>query len=292
MGVGGRNRLMHWTGTAIPYKPGKNDLLEATRRVGAVIAAGGGRGHRRGGADPRARVGAPAAQRGRRLLRPALRRAARPDRDQRHELAPVRRPRPGQGRGADRRSSGRPTREAVADADGADLTTALHALVADAPDLPPPGRVGRWLTRAVQRLAGGFARGGPGGLRGEPVWHTPTPGPVRMTAGGTVAATGLSADPKEYRARLAEQADEQIDAWAAELMRDVVIRRGDRQGGRGLPAGRPARRARIRTGVRFWWRAAGGHRARRRGPPDGPGDHACTRWCRGSGPRSRTGANG
>ncbi len=41
MGVGGRNRLMLWTGTSIPYKPGKNDLLEATRRVGAVIAAGG-----------------------------------------------------------------------------------------------------------------------------------------------------------------------------------------------------------------------------------------------------------
>ena len=32
MGVGGRNRMMTWTGAAIPYKPGKNDLLEATRR--------------------------------------------------------------------------------------------------------------------------------------------------------------------------------------------------------------------------------------------------------------------
>jgi len=41
MGVGGRNRLMDWTGTTIPYKPGKNDLLEATRKVGAVIKAGG-----------------------------------------------------------------------------------------------------------------------------------------------------------------------------------------------------------------------------------------------------------
>jgi len=41
-----------------------------------------------------------------------------------------------------------------------------------------------------------------------------------------VATTGLSADPTEYRARLAEQPDEQIDAWVAELMRDVVIRRG------------------------------------------------------------------
>ena len=41
-----------------------------------------------------------------------------------------------------------------------------------------------------------------------------------------MAATGLSADPKEYRTRLADQSDDQIDAWTAELMRDVVIRRG------------------------------------------------------------------
>jgi hypothetical protein len=41
-----------------------------------------------------------------------------------------------------------------------------------------------------------------------------------------VGATGLSADRKEYRARLAEQADEQIDAWAMELLRDVAKRRG------------------------------------------------------------------
>jgi hypothetical protein len=41
-----------------------------------------------------------------------------------------------------------------------------------------------------------------------------------------VAATGLSADPKVYRARLKDQSDDQIDAWAAELMRDVAIRRG------------------------------------------------------------------
>ena len=41
-----------------------------------------------------------------------------------------------------------------------------------------------------------------------------------------MAATGLSADPTEYRARLTEQSDEQIDIWAAELMRDVAKRRG------------------------------------------------------------------
>lgn len=41
-----------------------------------------------------------------------------------------------------------------------------------------------------------------------------------------MGTTGLSADPTEYGARLAAQNDEQIDAWVAELMRDMVIRRG------------------------------------------------------------------
>lgn len=41
-----------------------------------------------------------------------------------------------------------------------------------------------------------------------------------------MGATGLSADPKEYRARLADQTDSQLDSWAAELMRDVAKRRG------------------------------------------------------------------
>ena len=41
MASGGRNRIMAWTGTPIPYRPGKDDLLGATRRVSAVVAAGG-----------------------------------------------------------------------------------------------------------------------------------------------------------------------------------------------------------------------------------------------------------
>jgi len=41
-----------------------------------------------------------------------------------------------------------------------------------------------------------------------------------------VGATGLSADRNEYRARLGEQSDAQIDTWAAEMMRDTAIRRG------------------------------------------------------------------
>lgn len=44
-----------------------------------------------------------------------------------------------------------------------------------------------------------------------------------------MGATGLAADPTDYRARLAEQTDDQIDAWASELMRDVAIRRGVRR---------------------------------------------------------------
>ena len=41
MTTGGRNRLMTWTGATIPYRPGKDDLLSATRRVHAVIESGG-----------------------------------------------------------------------------------------------------------------------------------------------------------------------------------------------------------------------------------------------------------
>jgi hypothetical protein len=39
-------------------------------------------------------------------------------------------------------------------------------------------------------------------------------------------SAGLSADPAEYRSRLTVQEDEQLDAWAIELMRDLSIRRG------------------------------------------------------------------
>ncbi len=51
-----------------------------------------------------------------------------------------------------------------------------------------------------------------------------------------MTATGLSAAPDEYFARLQEQSDEQIDAWVAELMRDLSIRAGVRQVLRGWKA--------------------------------------------------------
>jgi hypothetical protein len=44
-----------------------------------------------------------------------------------------------------------------------------------------------------------------------------------------VGATGLSADPQEYRRRLDEQPDEQIDSWCIELMRDLSVWLGVRR---------------------------------------------------------------
>lgn len=144
MGVGGRNRVMTWTGTAIPYKPGKNDLLEATRRVGAVIASGGvvaiageGRIHTRENEILPLSEGAayfamrshiplvPVAVRGTSWLRFGGRVSVRVG-----EAIPL---------------DGRPNRTSLADAT-ARLHAAMVELVADAPDVSPPGRFGRWVT--------------------------------------------------------------------------------------------------------------------------------------------------
>lgn len=144
MHVGGRNRVMAWTGAPIPYRPGKDDLLGATRRVGAVIAAGGvvaiageGRIHASESELWPLSDGAayfalrnripivPIAVNGTSWLRFGGRVTVRVG-----EPIPVR---------------DRPSREAIAN-----LTrqtwTALHDLLRDAPEVPVPGRFGRWLT--------------------------------------------------------------------------------------------------------------------------------------------------
>lgn len=154
MSVGGRNRLISWTGMAIPFKPGRNDLIATTRRVQgalddgwAVAIAGEGRIHRWERellplADGtayfalRARVPViPVAINGTSWL--GFRRTVR---------VRVGEPIPAEGR---------------ANAEGvaallARMSTALLELVADFPDPPPPGPFGRWLTELFNDWPGGM----------------------------------------------------------------------------------------------------------------------------------------
>ena len=69
-----------------------------------------------------------------------------------------------------------------------------------------------------------------------------------------MTATGLSATPQEYRQRLDEQPDQQVDAWAAELMRDMSIRRGVREVLHGLRGAM----ATDNSGLRRMYAAGGG----------------------------------
>jgi 1-acyl-sn-glycerol-3-phosphate acyltransferase len=146
MSVGGRNRLMTWTGATIPYRPGKENLIEATRRVHAVIAAGGvvaiageGRIHpfesrigplNEGAAYFALREGVPIvplAVHGTSWLAFGRRiRVVVGD-----PIAAV----------------GRPRRDDV-DALTARVGTVLAELVRDEPDRARPGPVGRWVTEA------------------------------------------------------------------------------------------------------------------------------------------------
>ena len=144
MSVGGRNRLMSWTGTTIPYRPGKNDLLEATRRVHAAIAAGHvvvifGEGRIRpveGEVGPVSEGAAYFALREDVPLIPvAIRGTSWLGFGRRVELR-VGEPLVG---------ASRPTREAVGVLT-AECRRSLVALVSDARRVPRPGRFGRWLT--------------------------------------------------------------------------------------------------------------------------------------------------
>ena len=146
MGVGGRNRLMSWTRASVPYRPGKNDLIGATRRVSAVLASGGvlaiaGEGRIHASEHellPLQEGPAYFALRSHVPLVPVAISGTSWLRLGRRIRVVVGEPLP---------ATGRPTRDAVNDLT-ARCWTALHALVADRPDFPRPGPVGRWLTEA------------------------------------------------------------------------------------------------------------------------------------------------
>lgn len=142
--VGPRNRLMFWTGTPVPFRPAKTDLLDTTRRVQAVFDVGGvlaiaGEGRIHVGERALLPIQDGAAYFGLRASVPVVPIALngltwlgfrRCLRVRIGPSIPV---------------DGRPTSEAIAT-----LTTRMEKvlleLVADAPDPAPPGRFGRWLT--------------------------------------------------------------------------------------------------------------------------------------------------
>jgi 1-acyl-sn-glycerol-3-phosphate acyltransferase len=144
MMVGLRNRLMRWSATPVPYRPGNRDLVDATRRVkmlldqgGVLAVAGEGRIHVGERIVPPLNDGAAFF---------ALRAGV--------PVVPV------AINGTNWLGFGRTVRVRIGDpisVEGydsrrgvpeltAEIRRRLEALVADFPDRPPPGRFGRWLT--------------------------------------------------------------------------------------------------------------------------------------------------
>lgn len=154
MRVGGRNRLMWWSGISVPFKPGKDDLITSVRRSqaifdsGAMLAiAGEGRIHvHEGDLLPLQDGAAFLAMRARVPIVPVALTGTSWLGFRRTVTVRV---------GAAIPTGPRPTHQAV-EHFAATTWHALRAMVDGDRDLPVPGRFGRWLTDA-------FNDWGPGG---------------------------------------------------------------------------------------------------------------------------------
>lgn len=180
--AGGRNRVMHWTGTTIPYKPGKNDLLEATRRVAAVIESGAvvaiaGEG----------RIGAIESR-----ILPLNDGPAYFALRSHIPLVPIAingtswlpfggrvRVRIGDPLSTDGARADRGTIAATTAA----LADALSGLLADAPDLPMPGRAGVWMTSVFNDWPEGSRDAALAAQRAGPSGPAEAPGAASVAVG-------------------------------------------------------------------------------------------------------------
>jgi 1-acyl-sn-glycerol-3-phosphate acyltransferase len=145
MRVGWRNHLINWSHMAVPFKPSKSDLIDASRRAQAVLDAGyvlgiAGEGRlsdREGDIVPLQEGVAFFALRAGRPIVPAAIIGTRWVRFRKRVLVRVGRP--------IQMGQRKANREGV-DSLVAELTTAMKELLQGADDGPPPGRFGRWLT--------------------------------------------------------------------------------------------------------------------------------------------------
>ena len=144
MSTGLRNRLITWSGRGVPFNPERTNLLEATRRVEAVLEGGA---HLAIAPEGRIHVGE-------RTLLPINEGVAFFALRARVPVVPVGLTGTGWLRfgktirvrvGAPIIPVGRPTRDAV-DALTREIRAALLGLVTDGRDEAPPGPVGRWVT--------------------------------------------------------------------------------------------------------------------------------------------------
>jgi 1-acyl-sn-glycerol-3-phosphate acyltransferase len=186
MGAGARNRLMWWSGMAVPFRPGKDDLLRTTRHVQAVFDSGGclaiaGEGAihvHEGDLLPLQEGPAYFAIRADVPIFPLAITGTSWLRFRGRIRVRVGEPIP---------TGGRPTREAV-NAYTAATWHALRAMVDRDVDPPRPDRFGRWLTDL-------FNDWGPGGREAAAGIRGPDPLDVPLPAAPFGATPGLAPAP-------------------------------------------------------------------------------------------------